>query len=578
MLRWHPSALAALALAGLAASQTPSQAPVDDATGSISGRTVDAVTGQPVLAMIFAQRVGPRSGPCGFATAPDGRFVCSHLAQGDYALSASVDGYARADYGARSATDDTWVVFNLDRAEHVTDLTLRLWPDGSISGHVTGPDGLPDRGAAVSALRRMPIVGSDRFVATRPTNVDKAGGYHLDVLPGEYIVAVTSPQHSYPATFYPGTPAIGAARLIKVESGADLKTIDVHRTSAAGFSVSGRFLSPQRSQQTLDRGATTVRLFPAEAPQTPMGFDVASAEVFARPGGGGAGNRGGAFSLSNVPPGRYVLRVVAFPDAPDSSAILQNGSRLAIWPDAAPIPSVATLWAELLITVTDHDAVDLPITLREAARIRGRVIFQDASPSMTSAPFAPIVVHRVDGRDDGNVPLGGNEPDGAFRSVGLAPGAYALFALSPSAATSDHWMMQSVTVGGRDVTGRPFDVGSVDLVDAVVTMRRSTGVLSGAVTDGAGHSRQDASIFVLPVDATRWISLGLAEDMTGPREVRPNRRGVFRVELAPGDYLVAGATERPGWRRAEVIADLARTATRISIAGGEARTLDLTVR
>ena len=68
MLRWHPSALAALAFAGLAASQTPGQSTVDDATGSIAGRTVDAATGQPVIAMIFAQRAGPRSGPCGFAT------------------------------------------------------------------------------------------------------------------------------------------------------------------------------------------------------------------------------------------------------------------------------------------------------------------------------------------------------------------------------------------------------------------------------------------------------------------------------------------------------------------------------
>ena len=128
------------------------------------------------------------------------------------------------------------------------------------------------------------------------------------------------------------------------------------------------------------------------------------------------------------------------------------------------------------------------------------------------------------------------------------------------------------------MTGRPFDVDAGDLADAVITMRRSAGVLSGAVTDGAGHSRQDASIFVLPADATRWSSLGLAEDVTGPREIRPNRRGAFRVELVPGDYLIAGATERPGWRRADVIADLARTAMRISIDGGETRTLDLIVR
>ena len=293
----------------------------------------------------------------------------------------------------------------------------------------------------------MPIASRDRFIAGRSTKVDKTGGYHLDVLPGEYIVAVTSPEHSYPTTFYPGTQSIGTAQLISVESGADRDAIDLHRTSPAGFSVSGRFLAPPRSREVLDRGETTIRLFPADAPSTPMGFEVASAEVFARPGGGGAGDGGGAFALTNVPPGRYVLRVVAYPEAPDSSAILQSGSRLVIRPDAAPIPSLATLWADFPITVTDHDsAVNLPITLREAARVRGRVIFEDASPSMTSAPFAPIVVHRVDGRDDGNMPLGGNEPDGTFRTVGLAPGAYALFALSPSAATSDRWMTQSVTL------------------------------------------------------------------------------------------------------------------------------------
>ena len=102
-------------------------------------------------------------------------------------LSASIDGYARADYGARSATDDSWVVFNLDKAEHITDLTLH-----STGGTDQSADTSSVRTASQTEAPLFPrcagcqsaaAIGSSQVESTK---VDKTGGYHLDVLPGDH--------------------------------------------------------------------------------------------------------------------------------------------------------------------------------------------------------------------------------------------------------------------------------------------------------------------------------------------------------------------------------------------------------
>jgi hypothetical protein len=64
-----------------------------------------------------------------------------------------------------------------------------------------------------------------------------------------------------------------------------------------------------------------------------------------------------------------------------------------------------------------------------------------------------------------------------------------------------------------------------------------------------------------------------------PREVRPNRQGAYRIELLDGEYYVVATAEWPkNWQTPESLAELAKTATRVSIAPRETKSLDVTIR
>ena len=97
------------------------------------------------------------------------------------------------------------------------------------------------------------------------------------------------------------------------------------------------------------------------------------------------------------------------------------------------------MWAEAPVTVTDHDVTDVPVMLTKAARLSGRIVFEDAVGQQAPGD-APIILMRADGRDYGDMPFGVSETDGAFRPIGVPPGPHALVAL-PALTSSIRWRM-----------------------------------------------------------------------------------------------------------------------------------------
>jgi hypothetical protein len=186
---------------------------------------------------------------------------------------------------------------------------------------------------------------------------------------------------------------------------------------------------------------------------------------------------------------------------------------------------------------------------------------------------------RADSREYGDMPFGVSETNGAFRTVGVPPGPYTLIALPAPFGGPTHWRMASALVGGRNVADTQFEIGDTDVTDVLVTMRLRVGTLSGTVRDASGALRADTSLYIFSADRERWKPPSFMWVSGVPREIRPNRHGAYTAELIDGEYYVAATTDhRASWRTPETLAELAKTATKISLAAGEQKSIDVTVR
>ena len=566
---------------GVAAAQLHSQIPASQVVASISGRVVDAVTGKAIAgAAVTMQPAHKPPGSCGVSNFGDGQFLCEVFEAGEFRLGASFRGYSWAGFGMR-APDDAPQPFDLAAGEHATDVTLRMWKNGAITGRAVDAAGDPIVGAAVSAFIVSPAGVRLRFAMPRTTTTDDRGIYRLADLPRDrYVIALTRrPSSSAPSSpiFFPNVASLAAARGVEVAAGADATGIDFAEVSTRTFAVSGRLLGRASSGPAgYESHSTLIRLLPADAPDTPAGFDVSATEVFAQVGGAGARDRQGAFTFTNVPPGKYVVRIVDYPRLVGPNMVTSFGG-IAFGSPYTPVPRADTMWAEAPVTVTDHDVTDVPVMLTKAARLSGRIVFEDAA-AQQAPKDTPIILMRADGREYGDMPFGVSEADGTFRTVGVPPGPYALVAF-PALTSSTRWRMTSVLLGGRNVVDAPFDVGTTDITDVVVTLRLRMCTLSGNVRDASGALRPDASLYILSTDRSLLAPEFVPSTAGVPREIRPNRHGAYSTELPDGDYyVVAVADHVAGWYAPEKLAELAKIATRISIAPGEQKTLDVIVR
>src|SRR5262249_26526305 len=141
--------------------------------------------------------------------------------------------------------------------------------------------------------------------------------------------------------------------------------------------------------------------------------------------------------------------------------------------DVSGVPRLAVLsnslrdregyWARTSLSVADVDIPNLTVTMRAGVRIGGETVFQ-RPPAAEAGPFL-LVLHPA---NDPPVTSAGIRTDraGAFEIRGVPPGSYVLEAVG----LPDGWEISSATLGGRDITGTPFDIGSSDVTGLVVTL------------------------------------------------------------------------------------------------------------
>jgi hypothetical protein len=246
-----------------------------------------------------------------------------------------------------------------------------------------------------------------------------------------------------------------------------------------------------------------------------------------------------------------------------------------------PISTSDTWWGDATVTVTDAAVANLSIAMHQGARLRGTLAFDGAGarPTPEGLVQSAIGVVAPDGQRLPPFQMARIEPDSTFVTAGLPPGTYALLPLAGVGLLSggpptwpETWTSIRTSIAGQDQPGELIQLGDRDLT-VTLTLSEKPTELAGVVRDAGGHARPDASIYIFRSDRTLWTAGAPS------REVRPNRRGEYRADLPPGDYLVtASATAPVSWMEAAELGRLAEGATAIRLVRGDKRVQDLVVK
>src|SRR5262249_16694947 len=144
-------------------------------------------------------------------------------------------------------------------------------------------------------------------------------------------------------------------------------------------------------------------------------------------------------------------------------------------------------------------------------------------PISHSFPIRPISA-RIDASDNFT-----------FRDV--TPGRYLLTVNDTSAVS-----LLSVSVGGKPVTDRPFEIGTTNVADVTIELTDRPAELTGIVRSRAGSPDPDAGVVMFSTDRTRWSEIRIVARMF--RNVRVSKAGAFSLRpVVPGEYFIAAVAD-----------------------------------
>jgi hypothetical protein len=352
----------------------------------------------------------------------------------------------------------------------------------------------------------------------------------------------------YPTTCFPAAATAGAAAPIAIEAGEERTDIPISVRPVPAVRVSGRLVTPDGSVPP----PTTIRLVGGAMTDVittglvtgpdHVGFETVT----------GMSDATGRFTLLGVPPGEYVLtHANGF-----LSRAIQQGQ--------------PAYWISQSVAVGANDLLDLVVMLRPALRVEGRIEYRGSSPP----PAAAGITFET--------PFG--EPGQFF--VTPTKGVTLSFATVAAGGQfiarpieTGGWFVQSVTLGGKDLTDRAFDL-QADATSLVVTYTDRPSKVSGTVTDEQGSTSATAVVLVFPVDPRKWSGYG-----TSPRTLKSastTRSGVYTINhLPPGDYyaIAIGAADIDSWMDPGTLEALATQAARLTVTANDSqKTLDLRVK
>jgi len=553
-------------------AQTDSAAP--QPTGRITGRVLASDTGRAVRRARVLLNASELPGGRGVLTDDNGLFDFIELPAGRYTLGVSKSGFVAISYGQRRPLQPG-TPLQLADGQTIRGIEFRLPPGSVIAGHVFDETGDPLPGATVRILQYRFTQGARQLVPAGASQTDDRGEYRVWGLnPGDYYVSAvarnftppggpmggrfggpfagrggpppniggTAPpdgrgnapeQTGYAPTYFPGVDSVAQARPVTVGLSAQALDIDFGVMLVQTSRVTGRVISSEG--EPVSTGNIT--LFP-EGQQT------------GRQGAGAGFNAriqwDGGFTITNVPPGRYILRA--------------RGDDWEV-PQFAVTP----------VTISGPEVSGLNVMLAEGGTISGSLTFERSQLVPPDPTQFRVTAPSADGGALGpqqNVRVG---QDGRFSLAGVPVGAHWIRSQTPRG-----WMLKSVTVDGRDVTDVPVDIGSGQQLSSVsIVFTDKISEINGVVADARGTPMTEFTMLAFPTDNALWHPQS-RQIMTA----RPDQNGRYQLRgLPPGEYLLAPVdpTESGEWFDPAYLDEHRAGAVRVTLGPGDTKSQDVRV-
>jgi hypothetical protein len=484
----------------LIAAQSQGQ---DVPKGVVEGTVLNEVTGEPVRrasVVLSGQAAGTTQEKALVQTQADGQFRFEGLAPGSYFLYANKNGFLTPrDRGGVSP-------IQLTAGGQKTGLTLKLTPQGIISGSVFDEEGDPVQGAQVQVLQRRKAAGKLRWQPANGGATNDRGEYRLPGLAaGEYAVlatyrdpmaqmnalALARPQ-VYATTYYPNGADVNSAQAITVQKGGETAGIDFRLRKEAAFRVRVKVdgVPPELLQQT------SVNVFPRD-----------SQEGYGR---GVSGNR-------QVEPGLFELMGVRAGSWSVMAQVFQQGGE--------PLSGVTS------IEVTTADVSDVVVRVGAGQLITGTFAFEGTPTVKMNWKSYNLRLVPAEGGSYGG--YGSGRPtvneDGSFTLRNNMPGKYLLAVQGPS---PERTYLASIRIGAEEYFGKEIDLTSGAPGPLKIVYRNDPATVTGNLEGGSdGAAAQPAMVVLAPAEP----HLRRMEYMS-TAQVRPD--GSFTVsQVRPGEYL-----------------------------------------
>lgn len=526
--------------------------PPETGTAIIRGRVLDRETGLPLARMIVSLGLKDRPET---QTDNQGRYEFAGLPAGRYSVtvfpSDSKAFYLRQTLGDNGPSDvvrQRRQPLDLKDGEVREGADIALFRALGIEGRVVDDWGDPVSNIEVRAERLVQGGGSSGWRRT----TDDRGMFRLFGLgPGDYRVCATAgsdvvttpnaqPVRERPVqTCYPAAVREADSQPVSLAT-YDATGIEIRLQRSRAFSVSGSVLdstggAAERAQVSIVR--------------------------IERSGTSGTGvqlNPGGQFAARGLAPGEYAVSA-------------QIGGPNAYPPDAREVEV-----GYLPFSVDTSDVDGLVVTMARAAKVAGRVVFEEGWPPAQRRPRLTVQVRfdRSTHRPMGGPPPSATVKDDLTFELGDLHGPQAI---GLSGYPTDEWTLKAIRYRGEEILNIPTEFRtSTDPRGLEIVLTNRGARLSGRVTDTRGVAAEDGSALVLifPASPQEWRPDG---NVLG---TAPLREGAFRLgPRRPGEYLIVAVPVEDYLppRHAAAFERLAKVAEKVTLLEGDQRTIDLTV-